>query len=453
MNATGGTAMSSVQQAVPEPSTANDAVLALGALLRHELLPLCIVRDGWLTYGNGAFARAFALGTPEAPLRFTDLVVEEDRPATAERLAAIAAGNTPSARFGFHGILPDGTVRDIEFFGTASQSGQGTAIAGLVLDVTERVRTQSRLSSLAFADALTGLANRAQFLDRLRDAFVAAQAAGTRFAVLLGDLDGFKAVNDSRGHDAGDLVLQAVAKRLRGAARANDTVARLGGDEFAMILPSIGTTEHAALVAGRIVRSVQDPIAIDGDTVSVGISVGVALHPAHGEDMDSLVRAADAAMYAAKTDGRGRYAVAVPGGAGGEATPLRFVEWNEAAAVGVEAIDAQHRRMAELINQLGEQLKAIEPPERLAITLEALLDFTREHFASEERLLETHATDQLERHRRAHRRLLDDLASLASGVDQQSMALTMRYLQDWLFVHIEGADRPLGEVLNARGIR
>ena len=82
-----------------------------------------------------------------------------------------------------------------------------------------------------------------------------------------------------------------------------------------------------------------------------------------------------------------------------------------------------------------------------------MLAYTREHFASEERLLQEHAPEQLERHQRAHRRLLEDLQSLAAGVDQQSMALTMRYLQDWLFVHIEGADRPLGEVLNARGIR
>ena len=219
-----------------------------------------------------------------------------------------------------------------------------------------------------------------------------------------------------------------------------------------MILPSIGTTEHAALVAGRIVRSVQEPIAVDGNAVTVGISIGVALHPAHGEDMDGLVRAADAAMYAAKEDGRGRYAIAVRGG-GGDATPLQFVEWNDASAVGVAEIDDQHRRMAELINVLGEELKAIRPRAQVAATLDVLLAFTREHFASEERLLEEHVSEQLERHRRAHRRLLEDLQSLAAGVDQQSMALTMRYLQDWLFVHIEGADRPLGEALNNLGIR
>ena len=121
--------------------------------------------------------------------------------------------------------------------------------------------------------------------------------------------------------------------------------------------------------------------------------------------------------------------------------------------MGVAEIDGQHRQMAEFINELGEELKAIRPPAQVAATLEALLACTREHFASEERLLQEHAPEQLERHRRAHRRLLEDLQSLAAGVDQQSMALTMRYLQDWLFVHIEGADRPLGEVLNARGIR
>ena len=447
--------MTNQAEVVPDPSSTSDAVKALGTLLRGDLLPLCIVRDGWLVYGNGAFSRTFALPTPTAVFRFTDLAVEEDRPAVAEQLAALARGEKATARFGFHGLLPDGAVRAVEFFGAPAPAGDGVAIAGMVQDVTERQRAQSQLSSLAFVDALTGLPNRAQFLDRLRDAFVAAQAAGTRFALLVGDLDGFKEVNDRQGHDAGDVVLQVVARRLRGAARANDTIARLGGDEFALILPSIGTPEHAALVAGRIVRAVTEPIAVDGGSVSLGISLGVALHPAHGADMDRLLRAADTAMYAAKHGGKSRYAIAdgTADDGQGEAVALRFVEWSDTATIGVELIDTQHRRMAELINALGEDLKSIQPRERVQATMHDLVRCTREHFAAEERLLEAHASDQLERHRRSHRRLLEDLESLGSGVDEQSMALTMRYLQDWLFVHIEAADRPLAEALNARGIR
>jgi diguanylate cyclase (GGDEF)-like protein/hemerythrin-like metal-binding protein len=435
-----------------EPSSTADAGKVLDALLASDVLPLCVVRDGWLTYGNPAFARAFALGAPETPPRFTALVVEEDRPAVAEQLAAIASGVPTSSHFGFHGLLPDGTVRDFEFFGAPAPGSEGTAVAGLVLDVTERQRTHARLTSLAFVDALTGLPNRAQFLDRLRDALASAQAAGTRFALLIADLDGFKEINDRCGHEAGDVVLQGVAKRLRGAARSNDTIARLGGDEFAMILPSIGTPEHAALVAGRVVLSAAEPIAIDGDSVSLGISVGVALYPPHGADMDRLVRAADTAMYAAKRGGRSRFAIASADTAEIDAQPLRFVDWSEASAVGVEIIDAQHRRMAELINALGDDLKSIRPRERVRETMAELLRFTHEHFATEEALLAAHAPEQLERHRRAHRRLLEDLQSLASGVDEQSMALTMRYLQDWLFVHIEGADRPLGDAMIARGL-
>ncbi len=450
--------MTSSTGTTAEPSSTADAAKVLGALLASDVLPLCVVRDGWLTYGNPAFARAFALGTPEGPPRFTALVVEEDRPAVAERLAAIASGTPTSSHFGFHGLLPDGTVRDFEFFGAPAPGSEGPAVAGLVLDVTERQRTHARLTSLAFVDALTGLPNRAQFLDRLRDALAAAQAAGTRFALLIADLDGFKAINDRCGHDAGDVVLQVVAKRLRGAARSNDTIARLGGDEFAMILPSIGTPEHAALVAGRVVLSATEPIAIDGngdgdgDSVSLGISVGVALYPPHGADMDRLVRAADTAMYAAKRGGRSRFAIASADTAGNDAQPLRFVDWSEASAVGVELIDAQHRRMAELINALGDDLKSIRPRERVRETMAELVRFTHEHFATEEALLAAHAPGQLERHRRAHRRLLEDLQSLASGVDEQSMALTMRYLQDWLFVHIESADRPLGDAMIAQGL-
>jgi hemerythrin-like metal-binding protein len=220
-----------------------------------------------------------------------------------------------------------------------------------------------------------------------------------------------------------------------------------------MVLPSIATPEHAALVAGRVVRSVAEPVDIDGHEVTVGVSVGIALHPAHGADMDRLVHAADSAMYAAKREGKGRFVIATVDDGNGSMPVLRFVNWDDSALVGVGEIDEQHQRLVELINALGEDLKSIQPRERVQATLEELVRFTREHFEAEERLLEAYAPDQLERHRRSHRRLLEDLESLASGVDGQSMALTMRYLQDWLFAHIDAADRPLAQALNAHGIR
>lgn len=435
----------------PGPTPAAAAAAAMDTLLRGGAVAQCIVRDGWLTYVNDAFAQLFALPQPRAVTRLAELAAHGDRPAIDQRLRDGVAGALPP-RFGFRALLPDGGSREVEFVGAAVATGDGPAIAAIVVDVTERQRKESRLSSLAFVDGLTGLPNRALFMDRLRDAFVGVRAGGSGFALLVADLDGFKGVNDRHGHDAGDLVLQVVARRLRGTARANDTIARLGGDEFALILPAIATAENAALVAGRIIRTVDEPIALGHETATVGISVGIALHPADGATMDALFHAADTAMFVAKRQGRNRFALAEAQAAPAEGVALRFVEWNETATIGVELIDDQHRRLTELINALGEDLKAIRSRDELQATLARLVDYTQFHFATEERLLELHAASQLERHRRSHQRLLEDLTSLAAGVDEQSMALTMRYLQDWLFLHIEGADRALGEALNAQGV-
>ena len=436
----------------PGPTAATDAAAAMAALLRDGTVAQCIVRDGWLTYVNDAFAQLFALPQPRAVTRLVELVAHGDRPTITQRLREAALGADPP-RFGFRALLPDGSSREVEFLGAFADAGDGPAIAAIVVDVTERQRKESRLSSLAFVDGLTGLPNRALFMDRLREAFVGVRAGGNGFALLVADLDGFKAVNDRCGHDAGDLVLQVVARRLRGAARTHDTIARLGGDEFALVLPSASTAENAALVAGRIIRTIGEPITLGQQTTSVGISVGIAVHPGDGETMDALFHAADKAMFAAKRQGKNRFALADGGAPPTDAVALRFVEWNETATIGVELIDNQHRRLVELINALGDDLKAIRSRDELQATLARLVDYTQVHFATEERLLELHAGGQLERHRRSHRRLLEDLTSLAAGVDEQSMALTMRYLQDWLFLHIEGADRPLGEALNAQGIR
>ncbi|GAA2530739.1 diguanylate cyclase domain-containing protein [Winogradskya humida] len=168
---------------------------------------------------------------------------------------------------------------------------------------------EQQLQQLAFHDPLTGLANRLLFYDRLTHA-LATHARGNRvFAVLFIDLDGFKQVNDQRGHNAGDTVLQVVADRLRTGLRASDTVARFGGDEFAIIIESLTGIADARPTAERIIGVVQEPIDIDGTPAQVSASVGIAVnHP--GVSADDLIREADAAMYTAKTSGKNRYAEA-----------------------------------------------------------------------------------------------------------------------------------------------
>jgi diguanylate cyclase len=173
------------------------------------------------------------------------------------------------------------------------------AIQAVLRDVTERKRAEAALAHQASHDALTGLPNRVLLLDRLQHAIAAAQRDGTSLGLLLMDLNRFKEVNDALGHHAGDLLLQQVGTRLRGALRPTDTIARLGGDEFAIILPA---TDKVGVVA--MVNSLQNrlhaPFSVEGQPVAMAASIGMALSPEHGLEGDTLMRHADVAMYLAK---------------------------------------------------------------------------------------------------------------------------------------------------------
>jgi diguanylate cyclase (GGDEF)-like protein len=182
-------------------------------------------------------------------------------------------------------------------------------------DITQSRQVQSRIARLAAEDALTGLANRRTFhseLQRLTEKL--AQVAGTpepadSFSILCLDLDRFKSVNDTLGHPIGDLLLQAVADRLRVAIRSTDMLARLGGDEFAILLPGIASESIPKKVAQRIVESIRRPYHINGHQIQVSVSIGIASSPRDGIDADQLLVAADLALYAAKSGGRTTFKV------------------------------------------------------------------------------------------------------------------------------------------------
>jgi diguanylate cyclase (GGDEF)-like protein len=184
------------------------------------------------------------------------------------------------------------------------------ALAGALIIDSARLRQSDRahvteLTYQAFHDPLTGLGNRALFLDRTASAVATAIATGGHPAVLFVDLDGFKAVNDSLGHEAGDLLLQEVSRRLAKAVGDHDAPARLGGDEFAVLL-SADTGQHAAAeVAQRIHRSLSRPFHLNGIDQQIGASIGIALFPEHARDVTGLLRCADTAMYRAKKTAAG----------------------------------------------------------------------------------------------------------------------------------------------------
>ena len=198
--------------------------------------------------------------------------------------------------------------RDMELAVTPLEDARG-ATAGRVLvfrDVTERRELERELRRLAYTDRLTGLPNRALFHDRLERALAMAKRHDTPVAVLFLDLDRFKIINDSLGHEIGDEVLVAVAQRLRRSLRDEDTLARLGGDEFAILLPEIANRGDIHLVTDKCLSALSGPELIGGHELTVNASIGVAISPQDGADVQHLLRSADAAMYRAKARGGGR---------------------------------------------------------------------------------------------------------------------------------------------------
>lgn len=182
----------------------------------------------------------------------------------------------------------------------------GSAIAR---DVTDQKELERQLTHQAFHDPLTGLPNRALFLDRLTQALQRSERHQRRVAVLFIDLDNFKVVNDSLGHARGDQLLIAVAKRLRGGLRESDTMARMGGDEFTVLLEDLEGDFHAEMVVRRLFALLRDPFEIGTEEVQVTASIGVALSSDGHDSPDDLVRGADTAMYRAKSDGKARHAL------------------------------------------------------------------------------------------------------------------------------------------------
>jgi diguanylate cyclase (GGDEF)-like protein/PAS domain S-box-containing protein len=174
-------------------------------------------------------------------------------------------------------------------------------------DISERKASEERIRHLAHHDALTGLPNRRLLEDRLARALAQARRAQSYAAVMLIDLDGFKAVNDGHGHRTGDRVLAAVGQRLRRCVRETDTVARVGGDEFVVVLTEQRTPENAAAVAEKILTAVAEPVAVGDAQFEIGASIGISVYPRDGQSADDLLKHADTAMYRVKEAGKNRF--------------------------------------------------------------------------------------------------------------------------------------------------
>jgi len=264
--------------------------------------------SGAVVFANAAAKRIFGRPPDELEGRETpgeDRRIREDGTTMPDNevpnVAAQARGE-PIRNVMMGMVRADGYVRWllVDAVPIKDAFGRVREVVSSFTDVTDRMKAEHELERQALHDTLTGLPNRSLLLDRLEQALRTARRLATPLALLVMDLDRFKEINDAFGHRAGDLLIGEVALRLSADLRDTDTVARLGGDEFAMILP--GADEGAAgHVAQKIIAALQRPFDIDGVAHEVAISIGIAVSPQHGDDVETLMRRADMAMYVAKT--------------------------------------------------------------------------------------------------------------------------------------------------------
>jgi diguanylate cyclase (GGDEF)-like protein/PAS domain S-box-containing protein len=192
------------------------------------------------------------------------------------------------------------------------ESGVVQQFVAMVADITQRKLDEEKITYQANYDQLTNLPNRTLFMDRLTQLVLEGKRAKTSVGLMFVDLDGFKAINDTLGHDAGDQLLIEASRRLEKCVREADTVARLGGDEFTVIMPLIDNFEAAAIVAGRIITSLGEPFNLDGREGRISASIGISILPSQASTASELLHNADVAMYQAKRSGKAKYEIYRP---------------------------------------------------------------------------------------------------------------------------------------------
>jgi diguanylate cyclase (GGDEF)-like protein/PAS domain S-box-containing protein len=215
----------------------------------------------------------------------------------------------PSKGFDWQIIKKNGVEGYIEASVTLQKdsSGKPTGFKGMIRDITERKRTEQQINYMATHDALTGLPNRLMFSQLINHAIRSAQRHGKQLAVLFIDLDRFKAINDSLGHEAGDRLLKEMARRFKRSLRAVDVVGRLGGDEFIILTEEVDELSQIANVAHKILTTTIQPMSLQGEECRVTASIGISIYPGDGTDEQTLIKNADIAMYFAKEEGKNNY--------------------------------------------------------------------------------------------------------------------------------------------------
>ncbi len=271
--------------------------------------------SGNIVFFNDALLKILGYSRDEfVRMNYRDLTDEE----TARRLLQVCdevyrTGN-PSRGIEIEVMRKDGTMRVVELSVSLilDATGHGAGFRNLVRDITERKKSEETIRRLAYHDPLTGLPNRLLFTDRLAMAITGAKRNKQHLAVMILDLDYFKDINDTLGHHIGDRLLQAVGSRLTELLRKGDTVARMGGDEFLILLPEINNVGVTTTIAQKIVDSFQTPLIVDEHRLHITTSIGIAIYPDVSDDVETLIKHSDIAMYRAKGSGRNNYQLFTP---------------------------------------------------------------------------------------------------------------------------------------------
>jgi diguanylate cyclase (GGDEF)-like protein/PAS domain S-box-containing protein len=216
------------------------------------------------------------------------------------------SGDEQAARTWKH-VRADGTLIDLAIYSRQLIHGDQPAVLLALMDMTERKRAEARLTFMAQHDALTGLPNRNLLRQQMDDMLMHGRRSAEKVAVLMLGLDNFKAVNETLGHGTGDKLLRAVAKRLRSTLREADALARLNSDEFAIVQSGVARPEDAVLLAKRLLEAISESFLLDGHSVVIGASIGIAMSPGDGEESEKLLKSADMALSRAKTEFRGTF--------------------------------------------------------------------------------------------------------------------------------------------------
>jgi len=265
---------------------------------------------GNLQFCNDAYLKLFGYRRPEMlGLNFRGYVDKKHADGALRSFSQVYKTGKPVKKMDWKIINKNGDSRHVELSVSLFRDAHGrpAGFRGIIRDITARRKEEELIRSQALHDHLTGLSNRMLFYDRLHMAMKRARRSHKMVGVMMLDLDHFKDINDRWGHAAGDTLLREVAGRLLSIVRDTDTVSRPGGDEFCIALPSINSRSDVMQVAEKIVEAFHVPVQLEAGPVVVTASVGAALYPESGEDMDTLIQKADKAMYSAKSQGRNRY--------------------------------------------------------------------------------------------------------------------------------------------------